>query len=118
MTVDRDVPQSAVLPGIMLVNAHAHQVRHDVGEAVVVIALHPDDFNIAFGIRKLANIAEKLPVIFGEAGEVEVGENVAQQDQPLKAVFLEHASGFAGMTRLCTEVQVGKDQRVVAWADP
>jgi hypothetical protein len=52
-------------------------------------------------------------VVFGEAGEVEVGENVAQEDQPLKAILFEHARGFAGVTRLCTEVQVGEDQRVV-----
>ena len=53
-------------------------------------------------------------MVFSEAGEVEVGEDIAQQDQPLKTVFLEHARGFAGVTGLCTEVQVGKDQRVVA----
>ena len=35
------------------------------------------------------------------------------KDQPLKTVFLEHARGFTGVTGLCTEVQVGKDQRVV-----
>jgi hypothetical protein len=67
-----------------LVNAHAHQVRHDVGEAVVVIAFHPHDFDIALGIRQLADVAEKLPVVFGQAGEVKIGENVAQQNQPLK----------------------------------
>jgi hypothetical protein len=34
-----------------LINPHAHQVRHDVGEPVVVIAFHPHHFNIALGIR-------------------------------------------------------------------
>ena len=113
MTVNRDVPQSGKLPGIALVDAHAHQVRHDVGEPVVVIAFHPYDFNLAFGIRQFADITEELPVFFGQAGKIEVGKNIAQKDQPLKQVFLQHASGFAGMARLRTEVQVGKDQRVV-----
>ena len=53
-------------------------------------------------------------MVFGQAGEVEVGKNVAEQDQPLKSIFLQHARGFARMTGLRTQVQVGKDQRVVA----
>ena len=53
-------------------------------------------------------------MFFGQAGKIQVGKDVAQQDQPLEAVFLEHARGFARTTRLCTQVQVGKDQRVVA----
>src|ERR1022692_3921613 len=114
MAVDRDVAQSVVVPRVALEDADADQVRHDVRESVVVIAFDPNDFDVAFGIGKLANVAEELPVILGEAGEVEVGKDVAQQDQPLKTAFLEHAGGFAGVTGLCTEVQVGKDQRVVA----
>ena len=52
-------------------------------------------------------------MLLGQAGKIKIGEDVAQQKQPLEAVFLEHASGLAGMTGLCTEVQVGEDQRVV-----
>src|SRR6202050_2206871 len=114
MAVDRDVAQSAVLPGVVLVDADADQVRHDVGQSVVMIAFDPHDFDVALGIRGLANVAEELPVVFGQAGEVEVGKDVTQQDQALEAVFLQHARGFTGMAGLCTEVQVGKDQRVVA----
>ena len=51
VAVDRDVGQPAVLPGVALIDAHAHQVRHDIGEAVVVVAFHPDHFHLAFGIR-------------------------------------------------------------------
>ena len=80
---------------------------------VVVIAFHPHDFDVALGIRKLANIAQELPVVFGEPGEIEVGKNVAQQNEPLEAILLEHARSLARMTRLCTQVQVGEDQRVV-----
>lgn len=51
VAMDCDVPQSAVLPRIALVHAHAHQVRHDVREPVVVIAFHPHHFDIALRIR-------------------------------------------------------------------
>jgi len=53
-------------------------------------------------------------VFFGQAGKVEVGENVAEKNQALEAILLEHASGFASVAGLCTQVQVRKDQRVVA----
>src|SRR5579863_1678380 len=38
MAVDGNVPKSAKLPSVALIHPHADQVRHDVGEAVVVIA--------------------------------------------------------------------------------
>src|SRR5208282_5778473 len=88
-------------------------MRHDVGESVVMVAFHPHDFDVALGIGKLANVAEELPVLLSEAGEVEVGKDIAEQDQALETAFLEHARRFAGVAGLCTEVQVGKDQRVV-----
>jgi hypothetical protein len=50
MAVNRDVPPPVILPGIVLIDADAHQVRHDVGEPVIVIAFHPHDFDIALGI--------------------------------------------------------------------
>ena len=80
---------------------------------MVVIALDPHNLNVPLRVRQLADRAQELPVIFGEAGEVEVGENIAQQNEPLEAGFLEHTRSLTRMTRLCTEVQVGKDQRVV-----
>jgi hypothetical protein len=113
VAVNRDVPSSAEFPGVVLIDLNADQVRHNVGQSVVVIALDPDDFNVSLGIRELADIAQKLPVVFGEPGKIEVGEDVAQQDQPLEAILLEHARRLARMTRLCTQVQVGEDQRVV-----
>ena len=113
MAVNCEVAQTGALPFIVLVNANAHQVRHNIRQPVIVIAFHPHDFDIAFGVRKLADVAEKLPVLFGEAGKVEVGKNIAQQDQPLKTVFLQHPRGFARVAGFRTQVQVGKDQRVV-----
>jgi hypothetical protein len=52
-------------------------------------------------------------VFFGQAGKVEIGEDVAQQDQTLKTVFLQHSRCLARVTGFRTQVQVGKDQRVV-----
>jgi hypothetical protein len=113
VSVNRDVFEPSIVPDVLLVNTHADQVRHDIGEPVVVIAFDPDDFDVALGIRELANVSQKLPVIFGEAGEIEVGEDVTEQDQALEAGFLEYARGFARVARVCTEMQVGEDQRVV-----
>ncbi len=112
MSVNRDVALSGKLPGVALVNPHAHQVRHDVREAVIVIAFHPHHFDFALRVRQLADVAEKLPVLFGEACEIEVGENIAEKNQTVEDIFLEHAGGFPRMARLRAEVQVGKDQRV------
>ena len=112
--MDGHVPQPLVAPAVLLINPHSHQVRHDVGKAVVVVALDPHDFNVALGVRELADIAEKLPVLFGQPGKVEIGEDIAKKNQPLEAVLLEHARGFACVAGLCTQVQVREDQRVVA----
>jgi hypothetical protein len=111
--VDGHVPQSLILPEVVLINPHAHQVRHDVGQAVIVVALDPHDFDITLGVRELADIAEKLPVFLGQPGKVEIGEDVAKKNQSPEAVLLEHASGFARVAGLCTQVQVREDQRVV-----
>lgn len=113
VAVNRNVAEAAVLPGVLLVNTHANQVRHDVGQPVIVIAFDPHNFDAAFGIRELTNASQKLPVIFGEAGEVQVGEDVTEQDQALEAGFLENASSLARAARVRTQVQVGEDQRVV-----
>jgi len=51
MTMNRDVPQAVMQPGVMLVDTHAHQVRHDIGEPVVVIAFHPNHLNPSLRIR-------------------------------------------------------------------
>jgi hypothetical protein len=108
-----EVALPGVNPLVMLVNANADQVRHNIREPVVVIAFHPHDFNVPLGIRQLPDVAEKLPVILREPGEVEVGENIAQKNQPMEFIGFENAGCFARVTGLCTQVQVGEDQRVV-----
>ena len=84
MSMDRNVLQAAVRPLVFLIDSHAHKMRHDVGQPMVVISFDPYHFHIAFGIGQFANVAEKLPMILGQAREIKVCENVAQQDQALK----------------------------------
>jgi len=52
-------------------------------------------------------------MIFGQPREVEIGKDVAQQNQAPEACFLKQAGSFPRMARFRAEVQVGKDQRVV-----
>ena len=80
MAVNCDVAQSRILPAVALVNPNPHEVRHNVGEPVVMIAFHPYNLDIPFGIRELADVAKKLPVIFCEPGKIKVSENVAEKD--------------------------------------
>jgi hypothetical protein len=111
--MNRDVPQPTIFPCIVLVYAHAHQVGHDVRQPIVVIALHPNDFDIPLGIRQLSDVSEKFPVLFCEPRKIEVCKNVAQQYQPLEPILSQHMRGLARMARLCPQVQIREDQRVV-----
>src|SRR5579862_6695470 len=97
MAVNRKMANPLILPHIFLVNANSHQMRHDLSQAMIVVALHPDHLNATFRIGQLANVPEKLPMFLGEAAEIQVSENVTQQDQPAKAVRFEHMQGLAGM---------------------
>ena len=54
---------------------------------MIVVALHPHHFNFTFGIGELANEAEKFPVFFFQASKIEVGKDVAQQNQPAILMF-------------------------------
>ncbi len=113
VSMDGDVGHARKLPAIFLVHADAHQVRHDFAQAVIVIALHPDHFDVAFGIRELADKAEKFPVLFFQTAEIQVGKNVAQKDKAAITVLVQHAQRFPGPAHFRAQVQVGKDQRVV-----
>jgi|GEM_PF-3935799 hypothetical protein len=50
VTVDGQVLLAGVRPFILLIYAYAHQVRHHFREAKVVVAFHPDHFNVMLGI--------------------------------------------------------------------
>ncbi len=113
MSVNRHVAQPTITPRVVLIHAYADQVRHDVRQSVVVISLDPDNFNFSLRIRQLADVAEKLPVLFREPRKIQIGEDIAQQNQPLKPILPEYPGRLARTARLGPEVQVRKDQRVV-----
>src|SRR2546421_3633480 len=80
---------------------------------MVVIAFDPHHFNFTLGIGKLANETEKFPVLFFEAAEIEVGKNVAEQNEAAILIFLENAQCLARTAHVRAEVQIRKDQRVI-----
>jgi len=41
--VDRQMPLALIMPGILLIDRHAHQVGHHLREAMVVVSFYPDD---------------------------------------------------------------------------
>lgn len=112
MAVNRQVALAFVLPDVLLVHLYAHQVGEHVGQALVMIPLDPDDLHVAFGVRKLANVGEELPVVLPEPGKIQVAENVAQQDELIEARVLQHAERICGPAGFGAQVQVGNDQRV------
>jgi hypothetical protein len=69
VTVNRNVPQPAIVPAVILVHPNPHQVRHDVGQPVIVIALHPDHFNVALGIRELPDIGPETSSVLWSDGQ-------------------------------------------------
>ena len=112
VAVDGEVAQTPIFPLIFVVHADPDQMGHNFGQAVVVIAFDPDDFDVALGIGELANEAEEFPMLFFEASEIEVGKDIAQEDEAAKLIFPENAQGLAGAAHVSAEVQIGKDQRV------
>ena len=84
MPVYGQVTDTAVLPHIFLIDANADKVRHDLRKAVIMVPFHPHHFDFTFGVRKFPNISEKAPMLFFKTAEVEVGENVAQQNEPIE----------------------------------
>ncbi len=82
MSVHGEMADAVELPDISLIDGDSDEVGHDLGKALVVISLNPDDFDFALGIGELANAGEKLPVITGQSSEIEVAEDVAQEDEP------------------------------------
>src|ERR1700733_9283571 len=88
-------------------------MRHNVSEALVVIAFDPNNFQTAFRIGKLANESQKFPMFFSEPPKIQVCEDVAQQNQPPKTIFLQHASGLASMAGVGAQMDIRKDQRIV-----
>ena len=94
MSVDGKVPLACIIPRIFLVNADAYQVRHHFRQAVIVVAFYPDYFHTVLGIRQLAYMSQKLPMFLGQAAEIQVGEHIAQQDEPAEIDALQKLKGI------------------------
>src|ERR1035438_2227425 len=80
---------------------------------MVVIAFDPDHLEVALRVRELANEAEKLPVFFFQAPEIEVGKNIAEQNEAAIPGLLQDAQGLARAAHVRAEMQIREDQRVV-----
>jgi hypothetical protein len=52
-------------------------------------------------------------MLLGEAAEIEVGKDIAQENQSPEAIVLQHIGRLAGATGLRAKMHVGKDQRVI-----
>lgn len=84
MSMDGQVPLVCIVPRILLINADADQMRHHFGQAMIMVPFHPDYFHIMFGVGQLADVSQKLPMLFGQPAEIQIGKHVAQQNQPTK----------------------------------
>lgn len=113
VAVNRQVPLAGELPGIFLIDPYADQVRHDRAQAAVVIALDPNHLDIAFRVGELADEAEKFPMVFGKTREIEVGKNIAQQNQAAEGMLREHGPRIVSAAELRSQMKIGKDERVV-----
>jgi hypothetical protein len=105
--MNRQMSPTPILPGIFLIDLYANQVRHDIGQALIVIAFHPYDFDVALWIRKFADETEEFPMLLGEAAEIEVGKDIAQENQSPEAIVLQHIGRLAGATGLRAQMHVG-----------
>ena len=72
------VPDTAVIPLILLVYLDANQMRHHFRKAVVMVSFNPDNFYGSLGIRELSDVAQEMPVLFLETAEIQIAKNVAQ----------------------------------------
>src|SRR5262245_4150393 len=75
MAVNRQMLLPGVVPGVLLIHLHSHQMRHHICESMVVVALHPDHFYSALRIRQFSDIAKELPVLLLEAPEIQIRED-------------------------------------------
>ena len=113
MAVHRQVPLTLVLPNVALVDGNADEMRHQVREASIVIAFDPNHFHLTLWIGKFADVGKELPVFAGQATKVEIGKNIAQQNQPSIAVRLQHVERVLRPAHFGPEVDVRQNQRVV-----
>ena len=53
-------------------------------------------------------------MLFGETAKIQVGKNIAQQDEALETDRLQESKGCTCLADLRTQVQVGDNHRVKA----
>lgn len=95
VAVNGQVPQPVEGPDVTLEDGNSHKVGHHLGEAFVMIAFHPDDLDVAFAIGEFSDAGEEFPMIAVEPCEVEVGEDVAQENQTTESARLEQRNGVS-----------------------
>ena len=88
-------------------------MRQDIYKPIIMIPFHPDYFRISFWVGELTNVGKKVPVLFFQAGKIQVGEDIAVQDQAPITGLLQQAECLARPAHVRAEVQVRQDQRVV-----
>ncbi len=117
MPVDSQVTLPVVLPHVALIHRHADQMRHQIRQAVIVVALNPNHFHVALGIREFADMSEKFPVLAGKPAEIQVRENISQQHQPLETMRLEHVQRVLRAAKLGPKMDVRQYECVVRCID-
>lgn len=110
--MNREMPLALVLPYVALVDRNAYKVRHDLGQALVVVPFHPDNFDFSFAIGELADLREKHPVLAVEPGKVEIGEDVAEKNEPPVGTGFENCKCVPCAADVRTEMYIRQEQRV------
>jgi hypothetical protein len=71
-----------------------------------MVSFHPHHFDPVFRIGEIADITEKLPVLLGQAAEVQVGKNIAQQNQPFELERLQKVQRVSRAAYIGAQVQI------------
>lgn len=112
VSVNGNVALALIVPYVLLIYRDTDQMRHQLSQAVIMVSFHPDHFNVMLGIRELADIRKKLPVLFGEPPEIEVCEDVSKKDKALELRGLQKLQRIPGAAYLRAEMQIRDDDGI------
>ena len=112
VSVDGDMALALIVPYVLLIYRNTHQMRHQLSQAMVVVSFHPDDFNVMLGIRELADVRQKFPMLFGEPPEIEVREDVSQEDEALELRGLQKLQRIPRAAYFRAEMQIRDDDGI------
>ena len=59
-------------------------------------------------------ITQKFPVFFFKPPEIEVGKNIAQQNEPAILIFPQNPQSLARAAHVRAQMQIREDQRVAS----